>query len=304
MVLFSIMKGLFVTASSPPPLDVSLPLEPVPFAKMNGSGNDFVVIDNRAGLIADEILSSFTRAVCRRGLGVGADGVVMIEDAAAGSGVDFSWRYINADGMPGDLCGNGAMCGARFAVDLGIAQATCRFETPAGVITAEVLDGGPAVRLEMIDAVIARRGLSLDDAPNVTTFDLVNAGVPHVVAVAPDVDAFANFAGWARPLRSHAELPDGANVNLIHRVGPNTLRMRTYERGVEAETLACGTGAVSSAVVAVSRGIVTQPVTVITSSGRPLTVIWEMNHDTARNVQLTGEARFVARGTLDAEGFV
>lgn len=292
-------------ASSPPPLDASWPAEPVPFVKMNGSGNDFVVIDNRTGLIPDEILPDVTRAVCRRGLGVGADGVVTIEAAGSGTGVDFRWRYINADGTPGDLCGNGAMCGARFAVDQGIAPAACRFETPAGVIAAEVLDGGrgPAVRLEMVDAVIARRGLSLDNAPNVTAFDLVNIGVPHVVAVAPDVDVFANFAGWAEPIRNHPELPDGANVNLIHRLGSDRLRMRTYERGVEAETLACGTGAVSCAVVAVSRGIVTQPVTVITSSGRPLTVSWLMDGDTATSIRLTGDARFVARGTLDAEGF-
>jgi diaminopimelate epimerase len=277
----------------------------IPFVKMNGSGNDFVVIDNRNGVVAPEILADLTRAVCRRGLGVGADGVVVIGAALPGSDVDFRWRYINADGTEGDLCGNGAMCGARFAVDAGIAPASCRFETPAGIIAAEVLDDGPAVSLEMVDAIIARRGLHLDDAADVTAFDLVQAGVPHVVAVAPDVDAYEHFDAWGRKIRHHADLaPEGANANLIHRLGLDRIRMRTWERGVEAETLACGTGAVASAIVAVTRRLVSQPVQVVTSSGRILTVSWEQDGDSARNIRLTGEARFVARGTLDPEGFV
>lgn len=271
---------------------------------MNGSGNDFVVIDNRSG-VAPEILADFARAVCRRGLGVGADGVVIIDAALPDTDVDFRWRYINADGTEGDLCGNGAMCGARFAVEAGIAPASCRFETLAGTIAAEVIEGGPAVRLEMVDATLSRRGLHLDDAPDVSALDLVQVGVPHVVAMAPDADAFNAFDDWGRAIRHHKALaPEGANVNLIHRLSGDAIRMRTWERGVEAETLACGTGSVASALVAVSRRLVSQPVHVVTSSGRTLTVSWEQDGDVARNVLLTGEARFVARGTLDPEGFV
>lgn len=276
----------------------------VPFTKMHGSGNDFVVVDNRSGILGPDLLSDFTRGVCRRGLGLGADGVVTIEDAAGGSGVDFRWHYINANGTEGELCGNGAMCAARFAVDAGIALASCRFETPAGIIAAEVIDGGPRVRLDMVDATIVRRGLYLDGSPDVTAFDHVEVGVPHVVAVAPNVNTFRDFAAWGERIRNHPELmPRGANVNLIHRIAPDTVRMRTFERGVEAETLACGTGAVASAVVAASRGIVSQPVKVITSSGLPLTVTWKDDGSRAMDVRLTGEARFVARGTLDPEGF-
>lgn len=282
----------------------SFPQKPVSFAKMNGSGNDFVVIDNRQDQIAEKILFDFTRMVCRRGLGAGADGVVLIRDPEVGSDVDFQWRYINADGSEGDLCGNGAMCGARFAVDAGIAPASCRFGTPAGTIAAEVIDGGPAVRLEMVDATIAKRGMHLDAAADVTAFDLVHVGVPHVVTVAPDVDVMGDFDTWGRNIRHHDALkPEGANANLIHRIAPDTIRMRTWERGVEAETLACGTGAVASAVIAVTRSLVSQPVHVMTSSGRPLTVTWNQDGETAKNVRLTGEARFVARGTLDPEGF-
>lgn len=282
-----------------------LPVISLPFTKMNGSGNDFVVIDNRPGILSPQQLPDLTRAVCRRGLGIGADGVVTIEDAVHGSGVDFQWRYINANGMEGELCGNGAMCGARFAVDAGIALASCRFETPAGIIAAEVIDGGPEVRLEMVDATIVGRKLFLDDSPDVTAFDHVMVGVPHVVAVAPNVDTFRDFDNWGQRIRNHRDLAlKGANVNLIHRLAPDTIRMRTYERGVEAETLACGTGAVASAVVSVSRGIVSQPVKVITSSGLPLTVTWDEGGDGATSVQLTGEARYVAQGTLHPEGFI
>ncbi|HWV23487.1 MAG TPA: diaminopimelate epimerase [Thermomicrobiales bacterium] len=282
----------------------NLPAIPVPFAKMNGSGNDFVVIDNRTGVILPEAVSDFARMTCRRGLGEGADGVVLIDTAPANDVVDFSWRYINADGSEGDMCGNGAMCGARFAVDAGIAPANCRFSTPAGVIAAEVLDGGPAVRLAMVDATILRRGMALDDGADVTTFDLIRVGVPHVVAVAPDVDDFSDFDARGRSIRYHENLaPEGANVNLIHRIAPDTIRMRTWERGVEAETLACGTGAVASAIVAASHGLIDQPVRVITSSGRPLIVTWTQNGDLSQDVHLTGEARFVARGVLDPEGF-
>jgi diaminopimelate epimerase len=286
-----------------------MPAQPVPFAKMNGSGNDFIVIDNRAGVVDADVLPEFTRAVCRRGLGEGADGVVTIEMPAAGSGVDFRWRYINADGTDGEMCGNGAMCGARFAVRQRIAPASCRFETPSGVVTADVEDAerAPGVRLAMVDVLPIRPGLILDDSPKVTVFDYVRVGVPHVVAVAPDVDTFADagtFATWGRAIRQHPDLaPDGANVNLIHRIAPDTIRMRTYERGVEAETLACGTGAVASALVAVSRGLVHQPVTVVTSSTRPLTVSWTADGDTVRDIRLAGEARFVAWGVLDPEGF-
>lgn len=283
----------------------SLPHIPVPFAKMNGSGNDFIVIDNREGIIAPDLVADFARMTCRRGLGEGADGVVLIDHPPAGSGMDFSWRYINADGSQGDMCGNGAMCGARFAVDAGLAPAACRFVTPAGEIAAEVLAGGPTVRLGMVDARITRRGLALDEGPDVTVFDLVRVGVPHVVAVAPDVDDFPDFDARGRAIRHHTALaPDGANVNLIHRLAGDTIRMRTWERGVEAETLACGTGAVASAVVAAHRGLVRQPVTVITSSGRPLIVSWTPDGNSAREIHLTGEARFVARGTLDPEGFI
>lgn len=273
---------------------------PIPFTKMHGSGNDFVVVDNRQGVIPDDEVAGFTRAICRPHLGLGADGVVLIDEARGDA--DFRWRYINADGTDGDLCGNGAMCGARFAFDAGIAPAECAFETPAGRIRATVHDGGPLVTVQVIDARVMGEGLALDDDPAVTAFDHVLVGVPHVVAMMPDADAKTGFDAWGRALRHHPAVgPAGANVNLVHRIDGMTIRMRTYERGVEAETLACGTGSVASALVAARRGLVRQPVTVVTSSGKPIRVAWSPTADGATAISMTGEATIVARGTIEPE---
>lgn len=273
---------------------------PLPFTKMHGSGNDFVVVDNRQGLIPENEVGAFTRAICRPHLGLGADGVVLIYEAQESA--DFRWRYINADGSDGDLCGNGAMCGARFAVDAGIAPAECTFETPAGLIRATVHDGGPRVTVQVVDARVIGEGLALDDDPAVTAFDHVMVGVPHVVAMTSDADAKADLDAWGRRIRYHEAVgPAGANVNLVHRIDENTIRMRTYERGVEAETLACGTGSVASALVAARRGLVQQPVTVITSSRKPIRITWTPTKDGATGIEMTGEATIVARGEIEPE---
>src|SRR5215208_2215923 len=119
----------------------------IPFWKMSGSGNDFVVIDNRAGVLPSDRAAAFTRSVCRRRVSVGADGVVLIEESTD-PGAHFTWRYINADGSDGEMCGNGAMCGARFAVLHEIAPARCRFQTPSGIVEADVPDASsPLVRI-------------------------------------------------------------------------------------------------------------------------------------------------------------
>ena len=278
----------------------------VPFTKMTGSGNDFVVIDHREPFLPAESIPDFVRAVCRRGVAIGADGVVLIE-ATDRDDLDFRWRYINADGTDGEMCGNGAMCGARFAVLNGIATSPARFMTPDGVITAEIDDPSrPQVRIAVSDP-----GPIRDVSVEVegTTLDLfaLKMGVPHAVAIVDDVDAFADAATFhriGRAVRMHdAFQPAGTNLNVIHRVDDRTIRMRTYERGVEAETLACGTGSVASAVVAVREGLVRAPVTVITSSGRPLTVRWTERGGGVTGVWLGGEARIVATGLLHPDGW-
>ncbi len=279
----------------------------IPFTKMSGSGNDFVVIDNRDGILAGDAIAPFTRAVCRRGLGLGADGVILIE-LPTRPDVDFRWRYLNADGSVGEMCGNGAMCGARFAVRHGIAPALCRFETEAGDVEAEVVDAhnNPAVEIWMADAGLPGDLLALSINSRTNAFARLRVGVPHVVTVVDDADAFADaggFARWGQAVRNHeAFAPAGVNVNAMHVIDGQTIRMRTYERGVEAETLACGTGAAASAIVAVTAGLVSQPVSVVVSSGQVLTVRFLVEDDRVTGIRLTGSARFVANGNLDPEG--
>jgi diaminopimelate epimerase len=279
----------------------------LPFTKMTGSGNDFIVIDNRSGLIADGDLAAFARVTCRRGLGIGADGVILIESPTLDApDVDFHWRSVNADGSDGELCGNGAMCGARFAVRHGIAPEHCRFSTMSGVVKAEV-PANPAdsrISIALVDSGPVRLGLVIDEQ----VFDAVTIGVPHVVTVVNDADTFAGpgaFHAWGEKIRHNdAFAPAGTNVNVIHLIDGHTLRMRTYERGVEAETLACGTGAAASAILAAGRGLVSPPVTVITSSGLPIVVSFDRLGDAAINIRITGEARFVATGELLPEGWL
>jgi diaminopimelate epimerase len=278
---------------------------------MSGSGNDFVVIDHRQPLIPEADIAGFTRAVCRRRLGVGADGVILIEHTARPD-VDFRWRYFNADGSLGEMCGNGAMCGARFAVANDIAPAQCRFETPAGDIAARVIDARvPAVSVSMVDASLPGKPLTIQTTAGPLDVTTVMVGVPHVVVVMEDVDAAfdeaafdeAAFHEWGRELRYHPEFqPAGTNVNAIHVMNEDTIRMRTWERGVEAETLACGTGAIASAIVAVERNLVSRPVSVVVSSGRTLQVDFTSAPARITGITLSGEARIVAHGELDPEG--
>jgi diaminopimelate epimerase len=280
--------------------------QPIPFTKMSGSGNDFVVIDHRQPLIAEADIAGFTRAVCRRRLGIGADGLILIEHTPRPD-VDFRWRYFNADGSLGEMCGNGAMCGARFAVAHNIAPAECRFETPAGDIAARVPDAREAtVSVSMVDASLPGKPLTIETTAGLLDVTTVMVGVPHVVVVFDDVDAAfdeAAFHQWGRELRYHPEFQTaGTNVNAIHVIDDHTVRMRTWERGVEAETLACGTGAIASAIVAVERSLVSRPVSVVVSSGRTLQVDFTPVPDRITDITLTGEARIVAHGELDPEG--
>lgn len=277
----------------------------IPFTKMSGAGNDFVVIDHRDLHLAEEEIADFTRAVCRRRLGIGADGLILIE-APTRSDANFRWRYINADGSVGEMCGNGAMCGARFAVERGIAPASCRFETDAGIVHADV-GAGPRPRVSIHLPPVPAPGAdeSVTIGPNTWTTTRIQVGVPHAVTVVPDVDTWddAAFDAWGRAMRYHpAFAPAGTNANLIHLVDGHTLRMRTWERGVEAETLACGTGAVASSIVATRQGLVRSPVDVVVSSGEVLRVTHVMDSNRAWDIELQGAPLFVATGEMVGEG--
>jgi diaminopimelate epimerase len=281
-------------------------LSGLPFAKMSGSGNDFLVIDNREGLLRYDRVGVFARAVCRRGLSVGADGIVLI-DMPSSPDYDFGWRYFNADGSEGEMCGNGAMCGARFAYLNGISGATSRFETISGPVTAEIGADSvyPRVKLAMVQPGPPKMGICVSALGRDFTVHAVTVGVPHIAIVANDADSEGDFVKLGRELRRHERFaPAGTNVNLIAPLPNGAIRMRTYERGVEDETLACGTGAVASAIVARALGMASQPTEILTTSGRTLRVDFDWSDAGATDVSLEGEARVVYTATLGPDAIL
>lgn len=271
----------------------------IPFTKLSGSGNDFIFIDNRdLRHRADEMIG-FVRKVCRRGQSVGADGLMFIEPSER---ADFKWRFFNADGSEGEMCGNGGRCAARFARELGIAGDSVSFETIAGVIDATMR--GSRVKLRMTQPFDFRPGVALAVNGREAIVDHLNTGVPHAVEFVEDAEA-ADVAGDGRAIRAHdAFAPAGANANFAQVSGDGALILRTYERGVENETLACGTGAVASAVLAAARGLLAAPVDVRVRSGETLRIHFEGEGASVRDVYMEGEARLVYRGELTEEALL
>jgi diaminopimelate epimerase len=274
---------------------------PVVFEKMSGTGNDFIIIDNRDGSIPSGEQAHFAARVCRRKFSVGADGLILIEKSET---ADFRWQFYNADGSVAEMCGNGSRCAARFAYTHGIAGRTMTFETIAGTIKAEIIGDEEEVRILLTGPCDYRFNLAitLDGAPHEVSF--VNTGVPHAVIFVDTNDV--PVKKWGRKIRYHELFqPAGTNANFVRLLGGNTILARTYERGVEDETMACGTGAVASAIMAsIHKGLVS-PVEVQTSGGDRLVIHFDMKSGPeAQNVYLQGPARIIYSGNLTAESLL
>lgn len=271
------------------------------FTKMSGAGNDFIVIDNRDGRVPEEGRRAEFERWCARRVSVGADGVLLVEPPE-GSEADFRMRYYNADGGEAESCGNGARCISRFAHLIGAAPESMAFETKAGLYRAEVV--GQDIRLTMSDPHSLRRhvmigGEGVLEAVPGGEVDFINTGVPHVVVLVPDV-AKVPVDALGRALRFHeAFAPAGTNVNFGSPLPDGRIAVRTYERGVEGETLACGTGSVAVALIARLRGTADSPVRIQTSGGPVLTIHFSSRGENFTDVRLEGEARVVYRGTLE-----
>jgi diaminopimelate epimerase len=265
------------------------------FTKMNGAGNDFILIDNRAGDI--HLNRSQIVRLCNRHRGIGADGILLLENSS--DHADFRMRYFNADGGEAEMCGNGARCFARFANKAADVKGRISFETPAGVISAEL--AGDLVTLQMTEPTDLRLGIRLRIGPEERIVHFINSGVPHVVVCIAQVgDVEVSREGSA--IRYHEMFsPKGANVNFIEKRGADEIAVRTYERGVEDETLACGTGVVASALVFAVTENVNGPITVIARGGDELHVGFDRLGDKFRNVTLTGPAEFVFEGTVEVD---
>ena len=272
----------------------------IPFLKMHGAANDFVVIDHRRSFLPDP-LEDLVARLCDRRRGVGADGVLLLE---SDSELDFAMRYFNADGRPAEFCGNGARCLARLALERGLGQGgVVRFRTAVGAMEARRTPGGGPVAIELhfgrVEA--ASEPLAVTASGREFSGRLVHAGVPHFVVAVPSVAAVP-LAEWGAALRHHTRFaPAGANVDFVARLGEQKFAMRTWERGVEGETRACGSGAIATALWAAARGERT-PVRVLTAGGDELVVAFDPAgaesepRPGAHDVRLTGPAEVAFAG--------
>lgn len=270
--------------------------DPLAFTKMAGGGNDFVVIDNRYGRVDDP--AALTRRICTQHLSVGADGLILIETSSRAT---FRMRYYNQDGGLADFCANGTRCAARFAFVNVIAPKRMTIETDAGVVGAEVGDGG-AVTLSLPPprAFVAERPLRVG-AQTIRGSSIL-VGVPHYVIYVRDELWSHDIVPLGRAIRTHADLaPAGANVNFVTIRDEHAIEVRTYERGVEAETLSCGSGVVASVTTAALWRKVTSPVAVLTRSGITLEVSFAMDGGALSDVRLKGDARLIYRATMTPE---
>ncbi len=263
------------------------------FTKMNGAGNDFVMLDNRDGSLA--LTDTQIARLCNRHRGVGADGLLLVEKAEGQA--DFRMRYYNADGREAEMCGNGARCFSRFVDKLAPAEnGKLTFETPAGAISATLR--GDQVSLAMSRPGPFADGVELDASGEKLTVYSINTGVPHAVVLIEDLDG-TDVHNLGAALRHHHHFqPRGTNVNFVRQLGPQDLAIRTYERGVEAETLACGTGVVASALTVAALTGAESPIRVLVKGGDTLSVDFLRSGDGFDHVVLTGPADFVFEGDI------
>lgn len=266
------------------------------FHKLSGSGNDFVLLDNRDLSLSGD-LSDLVRKMCARRTGIGADGVLLLEPA---SGYDFRMRYLNADGGEVEFCGNGGRCSAYMARRLGMAKDRMAFLAGDGPHRAEV--NGSRVKLGMSDPRDISLGFLLEVEGKGYAASFADTGVPHVVIQVGDVES-VDVTGLGRAVRHHHQYsPRGTNADFVEVVDRRRLKVRTFERGVEDETLACGTGCTAAAVVSVLRGLADPPVECLTRGGEVLTVHMDKSGESLNNVFLEGEVRLVFEGEWQPNG--
>lgn len=283
-------------------IDIAESLRGLPFIKMTGSGNDFVFFDGRSAPISLVTSPEAVRRICSRYNGIGADGVVALEATHGES--DVVIHYFNSDGSPADLCGNATLCSTALSAQLGLASADgMRLATGAGLITSR-FHGLPEIDFQPVEDI--RRSMPIDLHSDESQIGFVIAGIPHLVILCHNAEA-VDVAGRGPALRWHASTgPKGANVNWVSPLPGGQWRYRTFERGVEGETLACGTGAVATAIMLTEWGLTDGgSVGILTSSGRTLDV--RLSTDTTGRADaghryvptLRGEGRVVFRGVIE-----
>lgn len=241
---------------------------PIPFAKYSGCGNDFILIDNREHILGDCPPPEYIARLCHRQKGIGADGIVLLERSKRG---DFRMRIFNSDGSEAEMCGNGIRCLARFIHDLGFPQKNLTIETMHQIIHTSLKPDG-TVQVRMPPAIEHAYSVQIEVNNHNYIVHHIDTGVPHAVLFVEDIEDSAHMT-LAPRIRHHPKFyPKGSNVNFVKLLPDQTISVRTYERGVEAETLACGTGAAASAVATARIHRLAGPIQVRTRSGDILTI--------------------------------
>jgi diaminopimelate epimerase len=264
------------------------------FTKMNGAGNDFVLVDDR--LQALSLTREQVVRLCDRHRGVGADGLVLLVPCFSGK-ADWAWRFYNSDGSAAEMCGNAARCFGRFVQRRTGIRGGFAFETLAGVIGVRFV--GDAVEVSLTEPRDLRLNEVVPLRAGPQTLHSVDTGVPHAVWFVPDADQ-AMLEQLGPEVRRHPHFqPRGTNVNFVQVLSPGRIRVRTFERGVEAETLACGTGVTASALVTARLHGFGSPIKVQVQSGEELEVGFEQREGRFVNVRLTGMAQFVFEGKIE-----
>mgnify|MGYP001040007337 CR=1 FL=1 len=276
-------------------------VDKIPFMKMNGCGNDFIVIDNRKNILAGLDISKFARKVCVRRLSIGADGLMTLENSKH---VDFKMRYFNADGSEGEMCGNGARCISKFAYYMGVAKSPMKFETISGVHEAWITEESVRLKFPPVypKEIILNRYYVFDDEK--LKFHSCSVGVPHVIIYTDVLRMnYKEIYNLGKKIRYSNIFPQGTNVNFVQNMDSNNIIIRTYERGVEDETLACGTGSTAAAIVSGLLNKVIPPVNVHNRAG-VLKIDYQVAEDCIKEIYMEGKAQSVVEGYILPEAYV
>jgi diaminopimelate epimerase len=263
------------------------------FSKISAAGNDFIMIDNRKKGVLPKDYSAIAKKMCHRKYGIGADGMIFVEESKP---CDFAMKYFNSDGSCASMCGNGGRAIARFAYDIGAANKTMFFQTDAGIVYGEILEKDK-VKLKLYDPKDLERNIKLTINGKTFNMDSINTGVPHAVIFVDDIEKI-DIVEYGRAIRMHKHFaPNGTNVDFVGKK-KDMILVRTYERGVEDETLACGTGIIASAIIAALKDISVPPVKVQARSGDELIVSFKREGERIFNVTLEGPAVITFKGVF------
>ena len=273
------------------------------FHKMNGAGNDFIILNNLTEHIPWDRFPAIARTLCHRHLSIGADGLMVVEKATGDC--DFRMLFYNSDGSEGEMCGNGARCICRYGYEMGLSGEVQRVESPSGTVTGRRIDGrNYRVRLTDPTVIDLDRTLEVEGASYPCAYvELGTPGLPHLVVEIKDLEhkTMDDLRRLGAALRSHPALPKGANVNFYQITGPDEVLELTFERGVEDFTYACGTGTGSMVLALTLRGLVSGEDVKVKVPGGLLRITVDRDCCSIKNLYLTGPTNMVCRGTVTDE---